>query len=92
MIEKAARIGERIRSESGVDAAVQTIHYQIILPPRDRNKKNKMEAVVDTMSHEVLVAGEHHHDPLRTNINSELKDDRQSPATRAGDDVACMRE
>lgn len=71
MIEKAARIGERIRSESGVDAAVQTIHYQIIRAARDRNKKNKMEAVVDTMSHEALVAGEHHHDPLRTNINSE---------------------
>ncbi|KAL1413559.1 hypothetical protein Q8F55_001333 [Vanrija albida] len=66
MIEKAARIGERIRSESGVDAAVQTIHYQIIRAARDRNKKNKMEAVVDTMSHEALAAGEHHADPMRT--------------------------
>ncbi|BEI98763.1 hypothetical protein CcaverHIS631_0310620 [Cutaneotrichosporon cavernicola] len=43
MIEKAARIGERIRGESGVDAAVQAIHYNIIRAARDRRRLRKQD-------------------------------------------------
>jgi sterol 3beta-glucosyltransferase len=43
MIEKAARIGERIRAESGVDAAIQAIHYNIIRAARDRRRLRKQD-------------------------------------------------
>lgn len=43
MIEKAARIGERIRSESGVDAAMQAIHLNIIRAARDRRRLRKQD-------------------------------------------------
>ncbi|KAK6910724.1 hypothetical protein I203_104756 [Kwoniella mangroviensis CBS 8507] len=36
MIEKAARIGEKIRSESGVDQALQAIHHNLIRAGMDR--------------------------------------------------------
>ncbi|WWC90647.1 uncharacterized protein L201_005583 [Kwoniella dendrophila CBS 6074] len=36
MIEKAARIGEKIRSESGVDQALQAIHHNVIRAGLDR--------------------------------------------------------
>ncbi|WVW85557.1 hypothetical protein I302_107595 [Kwoniella bestiolae CBS 10118] len=36
MIEKAARIGEKIRSESGVDQALQAIHHNVIRAGMDR--------------------------------------------------------
>jgi len=36
MIEKAARIGERIRQESGVDTAVQAIHFNLVRAATDR--------------------------------------------------------
>jgi hypothetical protein len=38
MIEKAARIGERIRKENGVDNAVNAIHYNIVRAASDRSK------------------------------------------------------
>ena len=38
MIEKAARVGERIRSENGVDNAVQAIHFNIVRAGGDRTK------------------------------------------------------
>jgi sterol 3beta-glucosyltransferase len=38
MIEKAARVGDRIRSENGVDNALQAIHYNIIRAGNDRKK------------------------------------------------------
>lgn len=44
MVEKAARIGERIRAESGVDAAVQAIHYNIIRAARDRRRLRKQDS------------------------------------------------
>ncbi len=43
MIEKAARIGERIRAESGVDAAIPAIHYNIIRAARDRRRLRKQD-------------------------------------------------
>ncbi|CAK9780636.1 hypothetical protein CC85DRAFT_329264 [Cutaneotrichosporon oleaginosum] len=43
MVEKAARIGERIRAESGVDAAVQAIHYNIVRAARDRRRLRKQD-------------------------------------------------
>lgn len=48
MVEKASRMGQRIRSESGVDVAVNTIHYNIIRALRDGSSKakpSKAEAV-----------------------------------------------
>lgn len=41
MIEKAARIGEKIRSERGVDAAVQAIHFNLVRAARDRSDLKK---------------------------------------------------
>ena len=38
MIEKAARVGDRIRSENGVDNALQAKHYNIIRAGNDRKK------------------------------------------------------
>lgn len=38
MIEKAARVGDRIRSENGVDNALQAIHYNMIRAGNDRKK------------------------------------------------------
>ena len=38
MIEKAARVGERIRSENGVDNALQAIHFNIVRAGGDRRK------------------------------------------------------
>jgi sterol 3beta-glucosyltransferase len=38
MIEKAARVGIKIRSESGVDNALQAIHYNIVRAASDRTK------------------------------------------------------
>jgi sterol 3beta-glucosyltransferase len=38
MIEKAARVGERIRSENGVNAALNAIHYNIGRAASDRTK------------------------------------------------------
>jgi sterol 3beta-glucosyltransferase len=41
MIEKAARIGERIRGESGVDVAVQTINFNLVRAAKNRSKLKK---------------------------------------------------
>ena len=38
MLEKAARVGERIRAENGVDNALQAIHYNIVRAGRDRTQ------------------------------------------------------
>ena len=38
MIEKAARVGERIRSENGVENALQAIHHNIVRAGNDRSK------------------------------------------------------
>lgn len=38
MIEKAARIGEAIRKESGVDNALEAIHYNILRAGADRRQ------------------------------------------------------
>lgn len=38
MIEKAARVGERIRAERGTENALQSIHYNIIRAGGDRTK------------------------------------------------------
>lgn len=38
MIEKASRVGMRIRSENGVDNALQAIHYNIVRAGSDRTK------------------------------------------------------
>lgn len=38
MIEKAARVGERIRKENGVDNALNAIHYNIVRAASDRKK------------------------------------------------------
>jgi sterol 3beta-glucosyltransferase len=38
MIEKAARVGERIRAENGVENALQAIHFNIGRAASDRTK------------------------------------------------------
>ena len=38
MVEKASRIGARIRSENGVDNAIQAIHFNIGRAASDRTK------------------------------------------------------
>jgi len=38
MIEKAARVGAKIRAENGVDNALQAIHYNIVRAASDRTK------------------------------------------------------
>jgi sterol 3beta-glucosyltransferase len=38
IIEKAARVGERIRAENGVDNALNAIHYNILRAASDRKK------------------------------------------------------
>jgi sterol 3beta-glucosyltransferase len=38
MLEKAARIGEAIRKESGVDNALEAIQYNILRAGSDRTK------------------------------------------------------
>jgi sterol 3beta-glucosyltransferase len=38
MIEKAARVGQRIRAENGVETALQAIHYNIGRAASDRTK------------------------------------------------------
>lgn len=45
MIEKAARIGERISSESGVDTALNVINESIMRAARDRPQLKKEESV-----------------------------------------------
>jgi UDP:flavonoid glycosyltransferase YjiC (YdhE family) len=44
MIEKAARIGERIRSETGVNAAVSAIHANLIRAAQNRQALKREDA------------------------------------------------
>jgi sterol 3beta-glucosyltransferase len=43
MIEKARRIGERITQESGVDAAVQAIHFNLVRAAKNRAALKKQD-------------------------------------------------
>lgn len=45
MLEKASRIGDKIRAESGVETAVQAIHYNIGRAARDRKRLRKDDSV-----------------------------------------------
>lgn len=38
MIEKAARVGERIREENGVQAALEAIHFNIVRAAGNRSQ------------------------------------------------------